>query len=209
MLLPLPPYVPLYLYTAATSILLRPAVSDGLGEHKSHGRMKRILEAGKEGRNTANATALLHSTPPSNQLGTDPSQRPRHSELMSYKQSDRNHHTYVLHVQDRPRRTSLTLVNPVSPLPPRIDFSHTFNTSLAPCMAKIGHNNKNGHGFSAFAFCFSLARCEAQASSSGYAAPSAFERHRRCFARDVELIPLSTCHGLSRRAVTCHKSTRN
>ena len=93
--------------------------------------------------------------------------------------------------------------------PPRIDFSHTFNISLAPCMAKIGHNNKNGHGFSAFAFCFSLARCEAQASSSGYAAPSAFERHRRCFARDVELIPLSTCHGLSRRAVTCHKSTRN
>ena len=35
-------------------------------------------------------------------------------------------------------------------------------------------------------------------SSSGYAAPSAFERHRRCFARDVELIPLSTCHGFCR-----------
>lgn len=154
MLLPLPPYVPLYLYTAATSILLRPAVSDGLGEHKSHGRMKRILEAGKEGRNTANATALLHSTPPSNQLGTDPSQRPRHSELMSYKQSDRNHHTYVLHVQDRPRRTSLTLVNPVSPLPPRIDFSHTFNTSLAPCMAK--HRSQVTTTKTAMAFLLSL-----------------------------------------------------
>jgi hypothetical protein len=51
-------YVPPHLYTA-TSIADRPTVSDGLGEHKSHARMKRILEAGRAGNWTKTP---LHST---------------------------------------------------------------------------------------------------------------------------------------------------
>jgi hypothetical protein len=96
--------------------------------------------------------------------------------------------------------------------PPRIDFSHTFNTSLAPCMAKHRSQQQKRPWLFCFRFLLFPRAWQAKASSSGYAAPSAFERHRRCFARDVELIPLSTCHGLSRRAVTCQvrdKSTRN
>jgi hypothetical protein len=82
--------------------------------------------------------------------------------------------------------------------PPRINFSHTFNTSLAPCMAKHRSQQQKRPWLFCFRFLLFPRAVRSEASSSGYAAPSAFERHRRCFARDVELIPLSTCHGLSR-----------
>jgi hypothetical protein len=122
-----PPTIYRHLHTIS-----RPAVSDGLGQHKSHGRMKRILEAGKRGQKHG----PLHSTSTIESIGhrSIAKTKAHHSEP-----SRTNNRTVtttrlaVLHVQDRPPPSLHARFT--SP-PPRIDFGHTFNTSLAPCMIK-------------------------------------------------------------------------
>jgi hypothetical protein len=62
----------------------------------------------------------------------------------------------------------------VSPPPPRIDFGHTFNTSLAPCMIKHCTVHRSQQTARAFCFHILLFPSRGAKASCGYAAPSAF-----------------------------------